>query len=442
MTYLRQLKVVIASPSDVMKERQALIPVIDDVNNSEAEDLGLTLKTLRWETDAYPGFHLDGPQGLVDQILNIKHCDILIGIFWKRFGTPTADGFSEHEIYAAYEAWRKNGKPHIMLYFNQKEYFPKNSEVAQQQTAVLKFKEKPPKEGLYWEYKGSVQFEKLVRAHLRKYIRTEFKKEEFQPGSRPQNNQWLRDGGTGDAVYDTGPDLSFGQITSSHEKVKEIEITPIKPQTVSTSVIVDGTISSAKQVSKNEMEEIYIELTRDTTKNRKQATITKLRFHSDSKRIWKHSVTWEIISYLLNSDTTAIDGLYVIQNMIKLSQKEYPDDLNSVMDNVRERFLPRLLNLIQPCVEKRLSGDSFGILRIIIEENTLSRHALAALNTAMNELNDPEYSDYSEKYVWHFDQASKQSQEDLCNFMYDLTLKEDKVGTRARILYDHFIKKL
>jgi hypothetical protein len=151
-------------------------------------------------------------------------------------------------------------------------------------------------------------------------------------------------------------------------------------------------------------------------------------------------VTWEIISYLLDSYT--MDGLYVIEYMIKLSQKEYRDDLNPVFYNVRERFLPRLLNLIRPGVEKRLSGDSFGILRIVIEEYTLSRYALEALNMAMNELNDPEYSDYIEKYVWHFDQASKQSQEDLCNFMYDLTLRDDKVGTRAKILYDYFIKKL
>ena len=50
MTTLKQLRVVIASPSDVKKEREALDKVIEEVNDITAEGLGLTLKTVRWET--------------------------------------------------------------------------------------------------------------------------------------------------------------------------------------------------------------------------------------------------------------------------------------------------------------------------------------------------------------------------------------------------------
>jgi hypothetical protein len=239
-------------------------------------------------------------------------------------------------------------------------------------------------------------------------------------------------------IHGEKADLDCDTLVSKLDNVlnmaNEIVNIPIQPQTVLASKHRDDTTNSAKEVSKNEMEEIFTELRRDTTKNRKQATITKLRSYSDSKRIWKHNVTWEIISYLLDSDI--IDGLYVIEYMIKFSQMEYPDDLDSIKDNVRERFLPRLLNLIQSRVEKRISGDSFRILRMIIEENTLSRYALAALNTAINELNDNEYFDYIQIYVWHFEK------QDLCDFMYDLTLKEDKVGARARRLHDHFFKML
>jgi hypothetical protein len=104
----------------VREEREALDKVIERVNSNVAAYLGLTLRTVRWETESYPGFHLDGPQGLIDKILKIEDSDILIGIFWKRFGTPTKDGKSgtEHEFYKAYEAWKKNGKPHIMMYFS------------------------------------------------------------------------------------------------------------------------------------------------------------------------------------------------------------------------------------------------------------------------------------------------------------------------------------
>ena len=68
---------------------------------------------MRWETDAYPGFHPEGPQGLIDAILRIEDCDILIGIFWKRFGTPVSDACSgtAHEFQRAYEAWQEHQRP-------------------------------------------------------------------------------------------------------------------------------------------------------------------------------------------------------------------------------------------------------------------------------------------------------------------------------------------
>ena len=129
MTYLKQIRIVVASPNDVIKECEALFSIIDRVNRNTAERLGLILMLGRWETDTYPGFHVDGPQGLVDSILKIEDCDILIGIFWKRFGTPTSDGKTgtEHEFYNAYEAWKKNRRPQIMLYFNLKEYSPQQN---------------------------------------------------------------------------------------------------------------------------------------------------------------------------------------------------------------------------------------------------------------------------------------------------------------------------
>ncbi|MGC1932272.1 MAG: hypothetical protein WA667_25145 [Candidatus Nitrosopolaris sp.] len=177
MTSLTQLKIVIASPNDVREEREALDREIQRVNLLIAEGLGLTLKALRWETNTYPGFHVDGPQGLVDSILNIEDCDIFIGILWKRFGTPIKeDGETGtvHEFYKAYEAWKKNKKPQIMLYFNQKEYCLKTSAEAEQLLALLKFKESLPKEGLYREYFGLPEFEKVFD-HLSLYLQHKFK---------------------------------------------------------------------------------------------------------------------------------------------------------------------------------------------------------------------------------------------------------------------------
>ena len=176
------LRIVVASPSDVQAERKALSTVVDELNRGVARDRGLQLSITRWEDDAYAGFHPQGPQGLIDAILRIEDCDIFIGMFWKRFGTPVSDAGSgtEHEFQRAYEAWKQQRRPHIMMYFNQRAYTPKTKAEAEQWTHVLAFRESFPPEGLWWPYRGKTQFEQLVRQHLTQFIR-----QELQPASGP-----------------------------------------------------------------------------------------------------------------------------------------------------------------------------------------------------------------------------------------------------------------
>jgi HEAT repeat protein/ABC-type iron transport system FetAB ATPase subunit len=179
----RTWRIVVVSPSDVTPERDLLSDVIAELNRGIAGERGLVLELSRWETDSYPGFHAKGPQGLIDPILKIEECDVLIGIFWKRFGTPTMDAQSgtEHEIRTAYDAWKENARPQIMLYFNQKAYLPKSKEEIDQLGRVLEFRQRLPKQGLWWSYNGKSQFEKLTRNHLTQFICRNY------PESVPEN---------------------------------------------------------------------------------------------------------------------------------------------------------------------------------------------------------------------------------------------------------------
>jgi hypothetical protein len=166
------LRVVLASPGDVKAEREAVARAVEELNHGVAAARALRLELIRWETDAYPDFHPDGPQGLIDSVLRIDDCDLLIGIFWKRFGTPVRDAQSgtEHEILAAYEAWKSRRRPHLMVYFNQKPYAPQSADEMEQWRKVLEFRQRFPKEGLWWTYKGKADFERLVRSHLTSII--------------------------------------------------------------------------------------------------------------------------------------------------------------------------------------------------------------------------------------------------------------------------------
>ncbi len=166
------LRIVVASPGDVQEERELLSQVVTELNENLAASEGIFLYLARWETDSYPGFHPLGPQGLIDQNLKIEECDLLIGIFWKRFGTPVADAESgtAHELGKAYKAWKTQGRPQIMVYFNQAPYSPESREETEQWGKVLDYKKSFPKEGLWWPYRGKAELEKLVRGHLTKYL--------------------------------------------------------------------------------------------------------------------------------------------------------------------------------------------------------------------------------------------------------------------------------
>ncbi len=174
MKQVHVLRVVVASPGDVQPERNALVEVAEELNRGIAGDRALRIDISRWETDVYPGFHIEGPQGLIDLSLSIEDCDLLIGIFWKRFGTPTVDAKSgtEHEFRKAYEAWKRNNRPQLMIYFKEKPYWPKASEEIYQLGLVFDFRHDFPPEGLWSTYTEKSQFVKLVRNHLTQFIRT------------------------------------------------------------------------------------------------------------------------------------------------------------------------------------------------------------------------------------------------------------------------------
>jgi hypothetical protein len=136
------------------------------------------------------GFTRKGHRGLIDAILSIDDCDIFIGIFWKRFGTPVYDAGSrtEHEFQRAYEAWQQRRRPHIMMYFNQTPYTPQTSAEAEQWREVLAFRESFPKEGLWWPYPGAAEFERLVRRHVAQFIRQELRQSSGSPSPLDQSD--------------------------------------------------------------------------------------------------------------------------------------------------------------------------------------------------------------------------------------------------------------
>jgi len=188
------LRLVVASPDDVLEERNFVTSVCDELNHGVAKSLGLRLDVIRWETDTYPGFHSAGPQGLIDTMLKIGEADVLVGVFWKRFGKTTNFGQTgtEHEIQTAIDSWKAKGSPHVMIYFSQQPYSPKSKAETDQWGSVLQFREKLEADGkgLWGDYETPQKFRDALRQHLTQFLHEHGPQAAAPPPATINGHEW------------------------------------------------------------------------------------------------------------------------------------------------------------------------------------------------------------------------------------------------------------
>ncbi len=171
------IKVFVASPGDVNRERDSLLGIVNELNRTCDALLGksvIRLELLRWEADSFPD--AGRPQALITE--QIGDYDIFIGILSTRFGTPSgkAGSGTEEEFLDAYANWEKKKKPHICLYFN-KAAIPlqRNTEFVKQLLQIAEFREKWAGKILYWDYEGEGFFAETVRPHLAQIVGSMFR---------------------------------------------------------------------------------------------------------------------------------------------------------------------------------------------------------------------------------------------------------------------------
>jgi hypothetical protein len=149
------LTVMIASPSDVKEDRDAVERAIYSWNDANAEKRGVILRPWRWETSAVPvlGAH---PQRLINA-QGVDQSDIVIAMFAGRLGSATPDAISgtAEEIDHALEG----GKP-VHLYFSTAQ-LPADVDTAQLD-ALRAFRSDMQSKGLLGEYSNVSQLEHEV----------------------------------------------------------------------------------------------------------------------------------------------------------------------------------------------------------------------------------------------------------------------------------------
>lgn len=166
------VKLFVASPGDVAAERDHVADVATALNCNMAAERDVQFRVLGWKTDVRPRVHEKGPQGPIDEDVPLEKCDIVVGIFWKRFGRPMpemgGETGTEHEIRGAIAAWKKAKQPEVVVCFNQAPYRPKDVAESRQATRVLEFREEIP--GLLLDYDGADDFREKIRDYLEKYL--------------------------------------------------------------------------------------------------------------------------------------------------------------------------------------------------------------------------------------------------------------------------------
>jgi hypothetical protein len=114
----RTFRVFVASPGDVWDERSRMPKVVESLNRTLGRLLDVVIELWRWEADAQPA--AGEPQALIDPELDAA--DVVLVIFWNRFGTPTSAGATgtESEVLRALKRWGRVRRPQVMVYFCQR----------------------------------------------------------------------------------------------------------------------------------------------------------------------------------------------------------------------------------------------------------------------------------------------------------------------------------
>lgn len=183
-----KLRIFVSSPGDVGPERAVALAVAERL---QLEFRGqVELHTYLWERSV-----LRATDTFQAQILDIQEADLALFILWARIGTPLAieqlarpDGSqymsgTEYEFERARAAFEQNSKPDILCYLKTAEVRMslKDREARALQVAELdavsefvdKWFRNPDGtfRSAFYNFEKSVQFEELIEAHLRDWIR-------------------------------------------------------------------------------------------------------------------------------------------------------------------------------------------------------------------------------------------------------------------------------
>ncbi|MDD4993745.1 MAG: hypothetical protein PHR83_16105 [Paludibacter sp.] len=164
-------RILIASPSDVEEEREIISKVIQEWNDLHSYNKKVVLLPLRWETHSAPQMGMR-PQEVINKEV-VDYCDMAVGVFWTRIGSPT--GEYQSGTIEEIERVGKAGKI-VMLYFSNDKVDLESVDL-EQYKKLKEFKTRSYPNGLIENYKSTLnfrdKFSKQLEIKLRQLISEE-----------------------------------------------------------------------------------------------------------------------------------------------------------------------------------------------------------------------------------------------------------------------------
>lgn len=167
MENIKRVKVFISCTNEIKEEIDIINLVIEDIIKTSGKKDGFTIEALNWNKDVY-----SSKGNEVQEVVNnqVDDYDLILGILWKRAGTPTKK-YKSGTIEEISKAVERN--KNALVYFN-------NSPVdinlmdPDQLKIIKEFKINLSSQGfLYKEYKSLKHFESLVKVDLYNIIHNE-----------------------------------------------------------------------------------------------------------------------------------------------------------------------------------------------------------------------------------------------------------------------------
>jgi len=138
--------------------------VIHEWNEDNAQTSRIMLAPVGWESHSAPELG-ERPQGIINRTV-LADCDLLVGVFWTRLGTPT--GEAESGTVEEIREHCARGKP-AMLYFSAAPVELDSVDMSQYE-ALKEFRAECETMGLIERYENPEDFRNKLRRHLNRQV--------------------------------------------------------------------------------------------------------------------------------------------------------------------------------------------------------------------------------------------------------------------------------